>query len=172
MKIELIGKLLTLKYRDRKNTISGILVDFNNDFTLLKHNIVDYIIDGYIILKSKNVLKVKHEENEIFTEKVLKLKGNNFENNDLLSDNLSLILEEITNKYIAFGFELKDDSKYYIGKFIKIQGDYLYIQTLNVNGTWNGVDKYKHNQIRVINFDTDYINSLLIYNKSLNISTD
>ena len=43
---DLKGKFVSFKYRDRKNIISGYLVDFNSDWTLIELNPGDYLIDG------------------------------------------------------------------------------------------------------------------------------
>jgi hypothetical protein len=39
----------------KKEIFSGFLIDWTEDWILIKNNPVDFIIDGYTILKTKNV---------------------------------------------------------------------------------------------------------------------
>lgn len=71
MKKRFIGKVLTFKYTDRPTRITGILVDYNDDWTLLKYNAFDYLIDGYIILRNKNIEFAQRMEKELFKDKYL-----------------------------------------------------------------------------------------------------
>ena len=69
-----IGQFISIKYSDRINPISGFVIDYNDDWTLLKFNPVDYVIDGYIILRHKNIEGFQRNANEKFKEKVIMLK--------------------------------------------------------------------------------------------------
>jgi hypothetical protein len=42
---------------------------------LIKNNPVDFIIDGYTILRNKNVKAIIQDKDHEFTERVIKLKG-------------------------------------------------------------------------------------------------
>lgn len=67
----LIGKLITLKFDYFDETIEyrGYLIDFNKDWVLLKHNRVDYVVDGYIVLRNKFVTHFKREAGEGLNKK-------------------------------------------------------------------------------------------------------
>jgi hypothetical protein len=42
---------------------------------IAKNNPVDFIIDGYTIMKNKNVKSIIQDDDYEFTERVIKLKG-------------------------------------------------------------------------------------------------
>jgi hypothetical protein len=166
---DLIGKFVSFKYRDRKDIISGFLLDYNEDWTLIKYNVVDYIIDGYRILKSNLILSYKRDEFEIFREKVLNSKGLKPSKIDKFPiKNIHQTLQLISDRFGAFQIEKKDETVCYIGKFVKIEKGILTIQEIDDKAVWVDNDKYRISSIRLFEFDTDYINTLISYNKRIN----
>jgi len=162
------GKFVSFKYRDRKDIISGFLIDFNDDWTLIKNNPVDYIIDGYRILKTNKILKYKREDYEEFREKILFAKGIKPTDNDKYPlTNIYETLQLISDKFGAFQIQNKDDSVCYIGRLLKSNKDHIFIQEISPKAKWIETEKYKMNSIRIFEFDTDYINSLILYNKQI-----
>ena len=69
-----IGQLISISFKDRRTSISGFAIDYNDEWTLLKQNPVDYIIDGYIILRHKNIEGFSRTKAELLKERILKLK--------------------------------------------------------------------------------------------------
>ena len=69
-----IGQLISIKYTDRPTPIFGFVIDYNDDWTLMKYNPVDYIIDGFIIVRHKNIEGFRRSTIEKFKEKVITLK--------------------------------------------------------------------------------------------------
>lgn len=164
------GKFVSFKYRDRKDIISGYLIDYNSDWTLIKYNPVDYVIDGYLILKTEKILKYKRDDYEKFREKVLKAKNLIPTDNDIFSiTDLAESLKLISDRFGAFKIEKKDDTVCFIGRFVKMTKENLVIQEIDTKAKWVETDKHKLKSIRTIEFDTDYINSLILYNKTINI---
>jgi hypothetical protein len=165
---DLKGKFVSFKYRERKDIISGFLIDFNDNWTLIKWNPVDYVIDGYRILKTNKILKYKREDFEEFREKVLITKGLKPTVNERfpLTD-INETLQLISDKFGAFQIEEKDETACYIGKLIKANKKEIVIQEIDPKANWVESEKYRLDSIRIIEFDTDYINSLILYNKHI-----
>ncbi|MCW7471836.1 hypothetical protein ND863_19920, partial [Leptospira kanakyensis] len=79
-------------------------------------------------------------------------------------DNLEQILLYLTDKYEVFQISNKDESKTYLGNLNSVKGEYLILNTLTPKAAWIGKIKIKISEIRTIQFDNDYINSLkLLY---------
>ncbi len=160
------GKFISFKYRDRKEIISGFLIDYNKDWTLIKYNPVDYVIDGYLILKSTKILKYKRDDYERFREKVLIAKNLKPTKDDVFPiTDISQTLKIISDRFGAFKIEKKDSTICYIGKFLRLTKEYLFIQEIDPKAQWVEAEKHKFSSIREIEFDSDYINSLILYNK-------
>lgn len=158
---KLIGKLVSIKFTDRKAPVYGFVLDYTDDWTLMHHNVVDYVLDGYIILAHKKLEGSRHGSEEKFREKVIKLKGYKpeLEKRVPLSD-LQAIIKALSKKYDVFQFSTKEESECYLGRLISIDDKKLVIDFLDAKGRFTGKRSFKLKDIRTIEFDTDYINSL------------
>jgi len=158
---EYLNKLITIEFSDRKNTESGFLIDFSGDWILLKSNPVDFIIDGYTIIRNKNIEAIYHEEKEKFTEKVLRLKKlepNQTEKIPL--ENIVEIFKHINEKFGIFQFYKKSDKAIYPGRLREINSKEITIDWIDLEGNWTEERSFKLDKIRVIEFENDYIKSL------------
>lgn len=158
---ENIGHLITIEFADKKENISGFIIDYSEDWILLKLNSGDYIIDGYTIVKNKNIKAYTRTEKEEFTEKVIKLKGLKLSSEKKIPlENLSTILKYLTDNYGIFNIATKRENACYLGKLATINDEELIITFLDTRGNWSDDISFNPKKIRVIEFDTDYINSL------------
>lgn len=156
-----IGQLISIKFSDRKGIIYGFVVDYNEDWILMKYNPVDYIIDGYILIRHKNIEGFRRDVDEIWKEKIIKLKGLEPTVDDIIPiTNLEVILNYLTNNFGVFNIYTKSEKACYLGKLKSLNSKQLVIDFLSTNGKWDGEMKFRPGDIRTIEFDTDYINSL------------
>ena len=162
-----IGQLVSIKYTDRPTPFYGLVVDYNDDWTLMKLNPCDYCIDGYVILRHKNIEGFKRDAKVRFKEKVIKLKGDHVPviRNFPLTD-LETILSYLTKKYGVFAFYLKSENSCHLGKLRSFKNDKLTIDYLNPKGIWSTQMQFRPGDIRTIDFDTDYINSLKLISQN------
>jgi hypothetical protein len=162
-----LRQLISIVFEDQKEIFNGFLIDWTEDWILLKNNPVDFIIDGYTILKNKNVKSVIQDEDFEFIEKVIKLKGLKTSAKEIIPLNdLPSIINFLATKYEIFQIATKSDKAVYLGKLIELNEEELIIDFLGTEGKFDGEMSFKINKIRVIEFDTDYINSLkLIINE-------
>ncbi len=168
-----LGQLISIKFTDRKTAIYGFVVDYNDNWTLLKHNPVDYILDGYLIFRHKNIQGLRRDVAEKWREKVIKLKGLKLTDKDKIPlTDLATILKYLTDKFGVFEVYSKSDTECYLGRLKSIDSNELVIDNLDTKGKWDGQLKFKIGEIRVIQFDNDYINSLkLVAKKSRKVQS-
>jgi hypothetical protein len=156
-----LRQLISIEFEDRKEIFTGFLIDYTDDWILIKNNPVDFIIDGYVILKNKNIQSIIRDSDNVFTESVIRLKGLKTNSDEIIPlRDLSSILTFITNKYEIFQIAKKSEKSVYLGKLIKLDDEELVIDFLETRGKFGGELSINPNKIRVIEFDTDYINSL------------
>jgi hypothetical protein len=156
-----LRQLISIEFEDKKDVFSGFLIDWTEDWILLKNNPVDFIIDGYTILKNKNVKSIIQDKDHEFTERVIKLKGLKTSAEEIIPlKDLYSIINFLATKYMIFQITKKSDKAVYLGKLIEINEEELVIDFLGTEGEFDGEMSFKQNKIRVIEFDTDYINSL------------
>ena len=156
-----IGQLVSVKFTDRKNLIYGYVIDYNNDWTLMKYNPVDYIIDGYIIIRNKNIEGFRRDSEEKWREKVINLKALQPTEKEIIPlTDLETILKYLTDNFGVFQVYTKSETACYLGRLKTIGEKNFVMDDLNPKGKWEGQMKFKIGDIRIIEFDTDYINSL------------
>ncbi|TDO71570.1 hypothetical protein EV143_108226 [Flavobacterium chryseum] len=156
-----LRQLIAIEFSDKKEIFTGFLIDYSDDWILLRNNPVDYILDGFVILKNKNVENVHRDQDLAFTEKVIRLKGLKTNAEDIIPiRDLDSIVNFITNKYGIFQISKKSAKSAYLGKLISLNEEELLIDFLDTKGQFGGELSFNPEKIRVIEFDTDYINSL------------
>jgi hypothetical protein len=156
-----LRQLISIEFDDKKEIFNGFLIDWTEDWILLKNNPFDFIIDGYTILKNKNVKSIIQDKDHEFTERVIRLKGLKTSATEIIPlKDLSSIIHFLSNKYEIFQIATKSDKAVYLGKLMELNEEELIMDFLGTEGKFEGEMSFKQNKIRVIEFDTDYINSL------------
>jgi hypothetical protein len=156
-----LRQLISIEFQDKKELYTGFLIDYSDDWILIRNNPIDFIVDGFIILRNKNVEQIHRDEELEFTEKVIRLKGVKTNAEDIIPiKDLEAIIRYIDTKYGVFQIAKKSAKSAYLGKLIALNNEELTIDFLNIRGEFGGELSFNPDKIRVIEFDTDYINSL------------
>ncbi len=71
-----------------------------------------------------------------------------------------MILQTLTKKYQVFALHTKDDDVCWLGRLNNMDDKFLVIDDLTSKAKWDGQMKFKTSEIRVLEFDSDYVNSL------------
>lgn len=160
-------KLITIEFSDKKN-ISGFLLDYSEDWILIQNNPNDYIIDGFSIIRNVNIKDIYQEENEKFTEEVIRLKGYvpNYKEEIPLGD-IQDILIFLNTKYEIFHFTKKSNKAIYPGRLISINQSKINLQWIDTRGKWAEERTFKLDKIRLIEFNSDYLISLKLASENL-----
>ncbi len=157
----MVGQLVSIRFTDRKESIRGFVIDHNDEWILMKHNPVDYVIDGCIIVRNKNIRVISREKEEKFVEKIMILKGVKLTYLDVIPlTGIVGILTYLTQYFKVFQFEKRAESSCYLGKLSALDSRHLVMDSMNPQGQWDGQIHCRPKDIRVIEYNTDYINSL------------
>jgi hypothetical protein len=156
-----LRQLVEIEFQDKKEIFTGFLIDYSDDWILLRNNPVDFILDGFVILRNKNIEAVNRDHDLAFTEKVIRLKGLKINSEDIIPiKDLASIINYISEKYGVFQIAKKSSKSAYLGKLIELNNEELTINFIDIRGEFGGELSFNPEKIRVIEFDTDYINSL------------
>ena len=162
-------KLISIEFSDRKNIISGFLLDYSEDWILLKTNPADYIVDGYTIVRNKRIDEVYQDEDEEFAEAVISIKGITPSYDEKIPlGSIQEIFRYLNTKYEMFAFAEKYEKAIYPGRLIDINDKKIRIEWIDTRAQWVGERKFKINKIRTIEFDNDYLNSLKLASEYYN----
>ncbi|MBE8727097.1 hypothetical protein [Flavobacterium hungaricum] len=156
-----LRQLVEIEFLDKKEIFNGFLIDYSDEWILLRNNPVDFILDGFVILRNKNIQAVNSDQDLAFTEKVIRLKGLKINSDDIIPiKDLASIINYISEKYGIFQIAKKSSKSAYLGKLIELTDEELTINFIDIRGQFGGELSFNPEKIRVIEFDTDYINSL------------
>ncbi len=159
-----VNQVHQVKFRDME-PIYGVIVDYDADWMLMRA-LSDYHVDGYVIFRSKDLKDFSRSKREKWAEKVLKQKYGTWPKPPKIPlTDLESILRALTRKYGVFTLRTKDPSVCWLGKLSTIDAKYLVIDDLTPRAKWEGTYKFRISEIRAIEFDDDYINSLKLMMK-------
>ena len=159
----------TFKIEDWESPERGLIIDENEDWILVKHIPVDYVIDGYKIYKKSFITERTNSDYEQKIERVLKLKNTslNKPTNFQFSSTLELLKwAEMT--YEILEFQDYSESELFYGLLNNVDGDEFTINMVKSDGS---IDpefdvQFSFESIRVITFETDYHKSIrLLYSE-------
>jgi hypothetical protein len=161
VKQKYVGQLVSLKVKRRKDPIKGFVLDFNENWVLLERNVVDYVIDGFVIVRADIVVSARRGEGEKFSEAVIRAKGRRVGLRDKVPlGEVQEILSCLTSNFGIFSIDNRSGTACNLGRLIKVEGVRLTVETLSPKGKWDDKMSFDQSKIKVIEFDTDYVRSL------------
>lgn len=154
----------TFQYIDCEDIYTGYVIDFSENWLLMKLITDDYVANGYIILNTKFIKDNKRDEQQRFTQKILDLRCEKPTQKDKIPlTDLKTIITYISDKFGLFLFDMRTHKSCWLGKVKSITGNDLKIDYLNPRAIWSTtMPPFKLGNIRTIQFNNDYINSLLL----------
>ncbi len=163
-------EILDIKISRRSEILSGIALSEGQIWLFIKNNPVDYMLDGYSYVNKKYIKKIyipyQHSdfEHEIFR---LKFCNDIQEHNDLheknkLNSYLKLMSSFLEQQKII-EVELESDNYCLIGKINKVNEKSFVLNMIGTKGENLGEVNIKLHSVRMINTETDYLNSLKLY---------
>jgi hypothetical protein len=156
-----LRQLISVEFDDKKEIFTGFLIDYSDEWILLRNNPVDFILDGFVLLKNKNLQSIQRDADHEFTEKVIRLKGTKTNAEDIIPiKDLASIVRYLDTKYGIFQISKKSSKSAYLGKLMELNKEELTIDFVDIRGQFGGELSFNPEKIRVLEFDTDYINSL------------
>jgi hypothetical protein len=161
---KLIGKYVTFKFTGRKYDITGVVLDYNEDWTLIRA-CTDYCPDGFTIFKNEKV-EYNFGDKERMATRILKLKQYSYKNDPKIDlKSLDEILSSIDKKYALIQIDTRKGDASDVVKYLG-QEDSLYLfDELTTTAKWRYRLRLPEKECRFISFDNDYLNSLKLVTK-------
>lgn len=168
-----IGKYISIIFKDGTLPISGFVIDQNRDWILLKHNPNNFMLDGYIIVRHRNIESFDRKKTDLFKERVLKLKNLQPIERDIIPmTDLCTILDQLTKKFGVFQLRQKKGKDSFLGALASYGDKSFVIDPLLPNGKWGKKTLFFEKDLRTIQFATDYIDSLMLVNSDNMLLTE
>jgi hypothetical protein len=160
-----INRYIEFKIRNQQVNVKGILLDYSNEWTLLLNNPVDYVIDGYVIIRNSLIEKYYVQRSTTLTSKVLfkKSLSSNLKKIDISTS--ETLFRDLFRKKIVFSISNTKNNSFVIGGIKKITDMALDLAIINSKAKWSKIKNKNINEIGILEFDTDYIDSLLLISR-------
>jgi hypothetical protein len=143
---------------------TGLIISETDQWLLVKHIPVDYMIDGFRIYNKKFVNRRSNGTKEKLIERVLSLKSETTEKPISLDfTEVSGLLQWSERTFGIFEFQDDDETELFYGRMNKITADnFLVIDSIFADGSveYNYDFEFSINEIRVVGFESDYFNSI------------
>lgn len=145
------------------SNIHGYLLDGSREW-LLVQNIYDFHLNGYSIIRRKDIKKLRYDDRDKCFESILKKEGvtkkviNKYK---IRLDDIKTILECLKKIKLHFIIECEErkDDIFVIGKIAEIKNDFLIFNDYDACGKWRKEHSIiTYSKITIIRFDEEYIN--------------
>ena len=157
-------KLIKIKISRFKSLVTGILLSSGKQWSLVRLNVVDYVLDGYQFTNKKYVIYDVNINESTMLHKILSIKNRKevltpLERDNILDENI-LLFSYLKRKGILVAICLHREDILYVG-IIKDVGQKCFLfdsydTELQINGTMS-ID---YTKVRYIQMHTDYLDSL------------
>ncbi|MEO0468249.1 MAG: hypothetical protein AAF206_01415 [Bacteroidota bacterium] len=150
--------------RDWEDSLSGLLIAENDDWLLLHYIPVDYVLDGYKIIRKSVIESRQRDEKHQLVEKVFRLRG--VHTHPPLGFQFSEVehmLHWVEQRFGFFEFQDDEEDEVLYGKVSQIDEERdLSIDFVDAEG--QQINDYEAifelDSIRIISFDSDYFNAI------------
>lgn len=154
-----------LKIKGWKKKVVGIIISENNQWVLVKHVEVDYLVDGFKIYNKNFIIKrIPVSENDSL-HIVLNLKkvALDFPKSFKFCSTIEL-LKWSEKKYGLFEFQDDVENELFYGKLNSFNKDEFIIDMIKSDGKIEFKYDYSFdlNEIRSLAFESDYFNSIIL----------
>ncbi|CAM1372176.1 hypothetical protein [Tenacibaculum xiamenense] len=147
---------------------TGVLLDENEDWILIKSIPVDFQLDGYKLINKKYLENRFSNDNESL-KRVLELRESVFEKPEgfEFGTNTIEILKWVETKYGCFEFQDNEEDELFYGVLSEAKGNTFYIDSIKSNGEID-LDfdvEFSKDSVRTISFESDCFKAIcLLFN--------
>ncbi len=158
--------------QDWEEPQTGLLLAENEEWVLVKHIPVDFVVDGYKLYKKQFILSRSNGAEEQLIARVLKLKNETTALPERFEFQATAdVLRWSQREFDLFEFQDEDETELFYGRINRLEKSDLIIDMVLSDGTLE-IDYdivFDISAIRAITFGSDYFNSIrLLYNDEMN----
>ena len=159
-----IMKLIELKIRRFKELITGILIGSGAQWSLIRLNVVDYVLDGFQFTNKEYVAYENEIEECTMLYRILS-KKNRTEglppvDNSTILDEKDLLYSFIKRNDILVAVCLHREDVLYVGKITDVGSKSFVLDSYDTELRKSGIMNVEFTKVRYIQMHTDYLDSL------------
>lgn len=157
-------ELAEIKIRHFKELITGILLGNGTHWSLMRVNVVDYVLDGFQFTNKKYIVDNSKLKEDTLLYKILTIK--NSPNDSLAWIDLNVLDEDkllysfLKKNNILVAICLHREDVLYVGKIKNVNSKSLILDSYDTELNSSGLMKIEFNRVRYVQMHTDYLDSL------------
>lgn len=163
-------KIESFTIKDWDEVETGVLLEENEEWILIKSLPVDFQVDGCRLLKKEFITDREQAEDAEILSKVFELKKLNFSTPEGFKfGGVLQMLKNIEERYGCFEFQVDIEDELFYGVLGKYDLKSFYIDAIKSDGSIDlEFDTDFHiNEVRIISFESDYFQAIsLLYNNN------
>ena len=161
-----IMKLVEIKIRRFKDLVKGILLGSGTEWSLIRLNVVDYVLDGYQFTNKKYVVYESDITESSMLYRILSIKNKTvgippFKDTYILDKNESLFSFFYRNELLV-ALCLHHENILYVGKIKAFGQKSFVLDTYNNELQKCDIMNIEYSKVRYIQIHTDYLDSLCL----------
>lgn len=164
MNKKLIGTVVTFKIKGRKDHITGVVLNYNDEWTHIRR-CIDYSLDGHTIFRNNKVEYII-DDYEKRVKKILTLKKyDSKKERKIPLESLDKILSFIDKNHKLIQIDTSKGDAFDVVKYNGQKDLEYFFDELMPDGRWRYKLNFKESICKCISFDNDYLNSLSLITK-------
>ena len=157
-------ELIEIKIRRYKTLIKGILLGSGAQWSFIRQNVVDYVLDGFLFTNKQYVDRETEIEESTMLHRVLSLKNKAedipaLESPSILNENGSLY-SFLKRKEILVAVSLHREDILYVGKIKDVGPKSFVLDSYGTELEKSGLMNIDFMKVRYIQIHSDYLDSL------------
>jgi len=157
-------KLIEFKIKRFKELITGILLGSGTKWSLVRLNVVDYVLDGFQFTQKKYVVSENEINESTIKHKILTIKNGTedicpLDNPNILNDD-SMLYSYFKEKELLVAVCLHCEDEIYVGRIKDVRPKSFVLDTYDTELQQSGMMKIAYSKVRYVQIHTDYLDSL------------
>ena len=159
-------KLIEIKIRRFKELVKGILLGSGTNWSLIRLNVVDYVLDGYQFTNKKFIVYESEILEGTMLHRILSIKNKTkdilpFKNTNILDDN-ELLFSFLKRNELLVAICLHREDILYVGIIKEIGQKSFVLESYNTELQKSDILNIEFSKVRYIQMHTDYLDSLCL----------
>ncbi|MBR1464716.1 MAG: hypothetical protein IJ604_15245 [Prevotella sp.] len=157
-------KIIEFKIRRFKELVTGILLGNGTEWSLIRVNVVDYVLDGFQFTNKKYIAYERELNESTMRHRILSIKNRTeylspIEKDTVLNDN-ELLFSFLKRKEILVAICLHKEDVIYVGRIKDVKPNSFDFDSYDPELRKSGVMKIDYSKVRYVQVHTDYLDSL------------
>lgn len=163
-------KFRNIKIRGFRRLEAGIFLKSGKNWVLLRDNPVDFVIDGYLLVRKKYILREEHPDSAELSDVIMNLKGEYAKTSDFSFpiDQDELLFQQFLAAKTLIQICLHNQDSTLVGRVVSGGPESFRMRLLSRKGKWLNEFNFQYAKLRTINIGSDYLKSFQLLTDEVN----